>query len=150
MKHLVLPFLRRRQFSIGNNNSSFIPYLLSMVFASWVCTYLELFFTGKGIYAFPKRPLTNIFTIDIRFTLIGLPLFTFFVLYSMNLMKGFLRCCFVLSMGVLMMMVELLTERIGWLTHSSQWQHSYSFFGYMIFILTIWKFFRWCESFSRQ
>ncbi|WP_370529711.1 CBO0543 family protein [Alkalihalobacillus sp. AL-G] len=146
LKHLVLLFLQRKPFSSGNDNSSFLSYLVTMGFASLLCTYLELFFTGKGFYAFPSRPFPGIFTIDIRFTLIGIPLFTFLVLYSMNLMTGFLRSCFVLTIGFIMMMIEVLSERIGLLTHSSQWNHIYSFFGYIIFIFLIWNLFQWYES----
>ena len=47
-------------------------------------TYLDLYFTGKGLYSFPIRPLSSIFSINIAFTLVGLPLLTSIYLYFSN------------------------------------------------------------------
>ncbi|WP_318538228.1 CBO0543 family protein [Geobacillus thermoleovorans] len=56
-------------------------YLASALLSSWAGTYLDLYFTGKGVYVFPKRPFPSLFSIDIFFTMVVLPLCT--VLFSL-------------------------------------------------------------------
>lgn len=51
-------------------------------------TYLDLYFVGKGLYEFPTRPLSPIFSINIAFTLIALPLFTMVFLLICSKKKG--------------------------------------------------------------
>ncbi|MFK4998126.1 CBO0543 family protein [Bacillus sp. N9] len=42
---------------------------------SLLTTYLDLYFVGREMYAYPNRPLSSIFTIHIGFTLCILPFF---------------------------------------------------------------------------
>jgi hypothetical protein len=118
-------------------------YLSTIVFASWLGTYLDLYFVGNGMYTFPVRPLPAIFTINIAFTLFGLPVFIMFFLYIMEFLrtwgKGILL--FILSLG--MMLVEMQAEAIGWFVHYDQWKHVYTFFGYFLFMMIVWTFYRW-------
>ncbi|KDE47303.1 hypothetical protein DI43_09600 [Geobacillus sp. CAMR12739] len=39
--------------------------MASALLASWAGTYLDLYFVGKGLYTFPKRPFPSVFSIDI-------------------------------------------------------------------------------------
>jgi hypothetical protein len=116
------------------------------VYASWLGTYLDLYFVGKGIYSFPVRPFPSIFTINIAFTLIGLPIFIMFFLYMMESLRRWEKgvLLFVLSLG--MMLVEILAEAIGWFVHHEQWKHMYTFFGYFLFMSIVWKFYRWTSG----
>ncbi|STO12382.1 CBO0543 family protein [Geobacillus sp. DSP4a] len=59
-------------------------YVASALLASWTGTYLDLYFVGKGLYAFPKRPFPSVFSIDIFFTAVVLPLGTVFFLALME------------------------------------------------------------------
>ncbi|WP_370873535.1 CBO0543 family protein [Peribacillus cavernae] len=139
-------FLRKRPFFFGKNKTSFHSYLISMIFASWLATYLELIPTGKQLYTFQARPFADIFPIDIRFTLIGIPAFTLFMLLALAKMNFLQRSLFLIMLGLIMVMVEQISGRMGWIVYSEQWQHIYSFFGYPAFILVIFFFFKWCES----
>ncbi|WP_353738295.1 CBO0543 family protein [Peribacillus asahii] len=69
---------KKRFFYETKHISVVIPTIL---LASLIGTYLDLYFVGKGIYHFPKRPLSEIFPINIFFTLIGLPLFVGLYIY---------------------------------------------------------------------
>ncbi|RFU65205.1 hypothetical protein D0466_04685 [Peribacillus glennii] len=119
---------------------------MSMLFASWLATYLELILTGTQLYTFQARPLTNIFSIDIRFTLIGIPVMTLFCVTALSWMNLLQRTLFLILIGLAMMLFEKISGRLGWIGYSDQWQHMYSFLGYPAFILVVFFFFTWCES----
>lgn len=114
-------------------------YFTAIVFGCLVATYLDLLFAGKGLYEFPKRPFPDIFSIDVFFTLVILPLFTFLFLYmGKNLsMKG--RCLFYLVLSIAAAGFEMLAESAGLLSHAEQWHHWYSAIGYFIFLHLVWK-----------
>ncbi|WP_281177274.1 CBO0543 family protein [Peribacillus loiseleuriae] len=67
------------------NSSNFLP---SILLASLLGTYLDLYFIGKGFYSFPIRPMSTVFSINIAFTLIGLPLLIGVFLYACNKMNS--------------------------------------------------------------
>ncbi|WP_304625746.1 CBO0543 family protein [Sporosarcina sp. JAI121] len=69
LKNSRLPLSRKRRFS----RNAFL-YLPSVLLASLLGTYLDLYFVGKRLYEFPVRPFAEIFSINIAFTLIVLPL----------------------------------------------------------------------------
>ncbi|MGG4012782.1 CBO0543 family protein [Bacillus smithii] len=73
---------RKKPFSV--KSKTIAAYILTALFASWIGTYLDLYFVGNEWYSFPLRPYSAIFTINIVFTLIGLPIFTFCFLYFME------------------------------------------------------------------
>jgi hypothetical protein len=116
------------------------------VFASWGGTYLDLYFVGKGIYSFPVRLFPSIFTINIAFTLIGLPIFIMFFLYMMESLRSWEKGVLLLIISLGMMLVEMLAEAIGWFVHHEQWKHMYTFFGYFVFMTIVWKFYRWTSG----
>jgi hypothetical protein len=113
------------------------------VFASWLGTYLDMYFVGKGFYAFPVRPFPSIFMINIAFTLVGLPVFITVFLYWMESLRLWGKGVLLIIMSMGMMIVEKQAEAIGWFVHNEQWKHLYSFFGYFLFMTIVWKFYRW-------
>lgn len=145
LKDLSLPFSQRKRSSIGSNNTQLKPYILSMILASWLGTYLEIILTGKQYYTFIERPFPDIFSIDIRFTLIGIPLLTLVVLSILNTMNLIQKSLFLMVLSTTLALMEMLIENIGWITFSEQWRNIYSFFGYFIFYVIIWLFFQWCR-----
>ncbi|PAE22636.1 hypothetical protein CHH80_00350 [Bacillus sp. 7504-2] len=111
-----------------------------MLLATLIGTYLDLFFTGIGLYTFPIRPFSSIFTINILFTLIVLPLFTtLFILISLKLHK-WLKGMFIITVSTLMAALEKFAESIGFFTHHDIWQHYYSFYGYTIYLIFVLLF----------
>ena len=116
--------------------------LLSML----IGTYLDLFFVGKGIYTFPVRPLPTIFSINIFFPLIGLPIFTVGFLHLCQKVKRWNKPVLIFLLSLIMATFEKFAEKIGYFSHIETWKHSYSFFGYLIFLLIILLY----DRFNRQ
>ncbi|WP_111645749.1 CBO0543 family protein [Paranoxybacillus vitaminiphilus] len=139
-----LQLSQRKPFSARSKH--FSAYISTILFASWLGTYLDLYFVGKQWYSFPVRPYSNIFTINIAFTLLGLPILTTFFLYFIEKMKTWKKGVFIVTISLIMMLSEKQSEAIGWFVHNDQWKHSYSFFGYVLFMTIIWKFYRWMSS----
>lgn len=111
--------------------------VICAVLASLLGTYLDLYFVGKGLYQFPHRPLPEIFSIHIIFTLIGLPILTMLFLYGLSHVNGWRRAGIILFVSLLMPILETLAERAGLFVHSDTWMHVYSFFGYLLFFTII-------------
>jgi hypothetical protein len=61
-------------------------------------------------------------------------------------MKTWKKGIFIVTISLIMMLSEKQSEAIGWFAHNEQWEHSYSFFGYLLFMTIIWKFYRWMSS----
>ncbi|KIL37344.1 hypothetical protein SD71_01290 [Cohnella kolymensis] len=145
-KNSSLPFSQKKRFIIRTAKKSLRPSLITMVFSSWLGTYLELFLTGKQLYTFEKRPFADIFTIDIRFTLLGIPLFALFILYITKSMGFVYKLLFITIVSAVMTITEKLLGKLEWITYSEQWQHIYSFFGYIAFSFLMLLFFKWVSS----
>ncbi|WP_420849692.1 CBO0543 family protein [Peribacillus tepidiphilus] len=130
----------KKQYSIKIKAfSTFYPTLL---LASLIGTYLDLYFVGKNMYFFPIRPFEDIFTINIAFTLGGLPLFTLLLITFIKKMTFYRRWLFILLVSFLIANLEYQAERFGFFSHSEQWKHIYSFFGYFLFMTILWNFYR--------
>ncbi|WP_285753819.1 CBO0543 family protein [Parageobacillus sp. G301] len=136
---------RKKLFSI-QSKQHISAYISTALFASWIGTYLDLYFTGKQWYIFLEIPYPDIFTINILFTLIILPILTTLFLYLMEKMQAWKKVVFIVTASLVMALGENLAEAIGWFTHSNQWEHIYSFFGYLLFMIIVWKFYRWMSS----
>ncbi|MEH6891722.1 CBO0543 family protein [Bacillus sp. JJ864] len=117
----------------------------TIIFSSLIGTYLDLLFVSKHMYAFPARPFPHIFTINIAFTLFILPTFTALFVWMMKMLPTYSKIIFIILIGLCMGISEQFAEQLGWFVHSEAWHHSYSFFGYMIFLFLIWKFYRWFQ-----
>lgn len=114
-----------------------IPALL---LASLIGTYLDLVFVGIGMYSFPKRIFPEVFSINIVFTLIGLPLFVSIFLLLMNRLNVWKKAVLILVVSLLAACAEKFAEEIGFFIHEDSWKHSYSFCGYTIFLVFVYLF----------
>lgn len=107
------------------------------VLAALLGTYLDLYFVGKGLYYFPHRLLPEIFSINIVFTLIVLPILTIVILGCLSQVNSWGRAGIILFISLMMPILEILAEQLGLFVHSDQWKHLYSFFGYLLFLIII-------------
>ncbi|TJY41586.1 hypothetical protein E5161_12955 [Cohnella pontilimi] len=114
--------------------------------ASLLSTYLDLYFVGKGLYEFPHRLLPEIFSINIVFTLVVLPLLTMVFLNFLSQVNLWWRAGMTLFVSLFMPVSEKLAEQLGLFVHSDQWKHLYSFFGYLLFITLISAFYFWLSK----
>jgi hypothetical protein len=129
-----------------NRNSPIKSYLCTLIFASFIGTYLDLWMVGKGSYSFPIRPFPTLFSINILFTLCLLPLLTFFLIYVFNRINGFQKILLGICSSLTMAIIENGSEQLGVFVHSNEWKHVYSIVGYLIFILLIWNFYKWLNN----
>ncbi|WP_339163674.1 CBO0543 family protein [Siminovitchia sp. FSL H7-0308] len=113
-------------------------YFTAIVFGCLIATYLDLLLVGKGLYEFPKRPFSDVFPIDVFFTLVALPLFTLLFLYMGKNMSRKGRCLFYLGLGLAAAVFEMLAESAGLLRHTESWHHWYSTIGYFLFMYLVW------------
>ncbi|WP_257208705.1 CBO0543 family protein [Bacillus sp. AFS031507] len=119
------------------------PSLAAVFLASLLATYLDLFFVGKHIYRFPLRPMPTIFSINIVFTLVVLPVLVFAFLRVMDQVNKWGKLGLIVFISLLMPILEKLTEVFGWFEHSENWSHLYTFFGYLLFLTIIYFFYTW-------
>ncbi|MCM3737189.1 hypothetical protein M3215_15630 [Bacillus cytotoxicus] len=115
----------------------------TIIFSSLIGTYLDLLFVSIQMYDFPARPFPHIFTINIAFTLFILPICTALFVRIMTMLPTYSKIVFIILIGLCMSVSERFAEQLGWFVHGETWRHSYSLFGYMIFLIFIWKFYRW-------
>ena len=118
-------------------------YFPAILIASLLGTYLDLYFVGKQFYAFPLRPFPEVFSINIGFTLIVLPLLTWIFLYLVDKMSRLRRLIFTLFLCALVPFIEKMSVHLGFLYQADQWNPLYSFIGYFLFLVLLWKVFRW-------
>ncbi|WP_338036768.1 CBO0543 family protein [Neobacillus thermocopriae] len=133
--------LQKRRLTFLNKN-----YVICAVFASLIGTYLDLYFIGKGVYWFPIRPWSNIFSVNLWFTLVILPVFVIVFLHYVTQIHPRGKAGMILFISLLMPIMERLSEMFGWFAHSEKWEHIYSFFGYMLFLSFIYGFYLWLEK----
>ncbi|MCI0766115.1 CBO0543 family protein [Bacillus sp. TL12] len=147
LKKLNLQFSRKKtSFSEKKKQkSNHLAFIVTIIFSCFIGTYLDFLFVSKQMYAFPVRPFSNIFTINIAFTLLLLPTFTAFFLHIAKSLSTFSRILFIILIGICASISEQFAESLGLFTHSENWYHSYSLFGYMIFMLFMWKIYRWLQ-----
>src|SRR4051794_38030919 len=120
--------------------SSLFPAIL---LASLIGTYLDLYFVGRGLYFFPIRPLPDIFSINIAFTLIGLPLLIGFFLLICHKITAWKKVGLIIVFSLLMSITEKNAEALGFFIHDESWKHIYSFFGYTLYLTGIYSFYDW-------
>ena len=119
--------------------------MLPILLGTLLGTYLDLYFTGKGLYSFPVRPMSSVFSINIAFTLLGLPLLTGVFLFICNKINGRQKVGVILLISLLMSIAEKQVEALGFFAHHESWIHMYSFFGYFIYLTWIDFFYRWLK-----
>lgn len=141
LKNSSSPQLPKKQ----STRNTFL-YLPSILFASLLGTYLDLYFVGKNLYEFPIRPFSEVFSINIVFTLVILPLGIWLFLYLADKMSRWSRFVFTLFLSALVPFIEKMSVQLGFFHHGPQWNQFYSFIGYFMFLLLIWKLFKWIKS----
>ncbi|WP_379968883.1 CBO0543 family protein [Ectobacillus sp. sgz5001026] len=147
LKKLNLPFSPKKASCSEKKQktSNHRAFVATIILSSFIGTYLDLLFVGKQMYAFPVRPFPDVFTLNVAFTLLILPIFTALFLQIAKALPTFSRMLFIVLIGLSVGVSEQIAENVGWFTHSEAWHHSYSLFGYMIFMLLLWKFYRWFQ-----
>ncbi|MEI2357688.1 CBO0543 family protein [Mesobacillus zeae] len=141
LKDLNLQPLRKRQFLYGIK--SYIP---AMVLSSLLGTYLDLLFIGKQLYFFPNRPFPAVFSINILFTLVGLPTLMVVIIKLMQMRSKWKRVLFIVFIGLGMAALEKKAEELGFFVHSKQWNHLYTLIGYCLFLLVVFRFHQWINE----
>ncbi|WP_438824985.1 CBO0543 family protein [Bacillus sp. JJ722] len=134
---------KKQSSSLIHSISKFIP---TMLLASLLGTYLDLFFVGKGLYTFPKRLFPEVFSINIAFTLFALPFFVAVFLYCCQKMNFWFKGVFILILSLLMSIIEKQAVGYGYFLHHESWKHFYSFCGYILFLIFIYSFYRWLNQ----
>jgi hypothetical protein len=133
--------LRKKPYRFWTN-----PTLAAVILASLAGTYLDLFFVGKQFYHFPIRLMPDVFSINIGFTLIVLPVMIFVFLKMMNQVNKWGKAGLILFISLLMPIFEKFAEVLGWFEHSEKWEHLYTSFGYLVFLTIIYLFYDWMEK----
>ncbi|WP_052659421.1 CBO0543 family protein [Bacillus alveayuensis] len=137
-KKLNLPLLPKKQFFLGKNN---VALIATVLLASLLGTYLDLLLVHSGFYTFPKRLFPKLFSINILFTLVILPIITTSFLMVMSKIHPFVRPLLLLIIGIFAYLFELMAERIGLFIHAPKWNHLNSFIGYILFFMMMWRFY---------
>ncbi|MES9667366.1 MULTISPECIES: CBO0543 family protein [Bacillus] len=141
-------FSQRKTFSSVKKND-FLAIVVTLFLSSIIGTCLDAFFINKQIYSFPVRPFSSTFSVNIAFTLLVLPILTASFIQISKKLSTVSRTLFIISIGVCASIFEQVAERLGLFVHSTDWQHSYSLFGYIIFFSLIWKFYNWMLKIKR-
>lgn len=141
MRHL------KNSSSLSSPNRRFsrnvVLYLPALSVACLLGTYLDLIFVGKQWYAFPIRPFPDLFSINIAFTLLILPICTWLFLFIIGKMPAWSRPVFILLLAIFAAIIEKLSMLWGFFSHTEQWSPIYSLIGYFLFLFLIWKVFNW-------
>ncbi|WP_142395808.1 MULTISPECIES: CBO0543 family protein [Bacillus] len=119
--------------------NNFLALAVTILLSAIIGTCLDAFFVNKQIYAFPVRPFSSTFSVNIAFTLLVLPILTASFIQISKTLSTVSRTLFIISIGVCASIFEQIAERLGLFIHSADWHHSYSLFGYMLFLFFIWK-----------
>jgi hypothetical protein len=117
-----------------------------MLLAILMGTLLDIYFVGQKIYAFPIRPFPELFSFNIGFTFVVLPAGVVIFLYVMELVNGWGKAGVVLFLSLLGPIMERLAEVFGLFAHTNEWQHLYTFFGYLLFLTILYGFYLWIEK----
>ncbi|WP_152525396.1 CBO0543 family protein [Virgibacillus salarius] len=130
----------------SKSKRSIHAYITVILFASLIGTYLDLVCVEMGMYSFPIRLFPGLFSINILFTLIILPVASILFIRVMRHLKTIPRTFFLFTCSFLICMIEQIAEQVGLFVHHEDWNHIYSFVGYFIFLVVIWKGFSWLSK----
>ncbi|WJE24599.1 CBO0543 family protein [Bacillus cereus] len=128
--------------SFEKKNDS-LALIVTIFLSAIIGTCLDAFCVHTQIYSFPVRPFSSIFSVNIGFTLFVLPILTAVFIQISKTLSAVSRTLFIISIGICASIFEQVAERIGLFVHNEHWHHTYSLFGYMIFLAFIWKVYRW-------
>ncbi|KXH81921.1 CBO0543 family protein [Sporosarcina sp. HYO08] len=111
---------------------------------------MELWFVEKNFYTFSIRPFPEIFSINIAFTLLLIPSITFIYLLVAGKMASWLRLIFTIALCAFVPYAEEQAVQYGFLSLGDQWNSYYSSVGYFIFLVLIWKLYKWNRSIAAK
>ena len=137
LKGLNLPPLQKK--SLPSLIKEFGP---TVFLAILLGTSLDLYFVGKKMYMFPIRPFPEVFSFNIGFTFVALPILVLVYLNMMNRVSKWGRVGIILLLSLLMPIVERFSELFGLFEHADEWKHIYTFYGYLVFLSIILLFYR--------
>ncbi|MDH4419877.1 MULTISPECIES: CBO0543 family protein [Bacillus] len=126
--------------------NDFLALAVTIFLSTVIGTCLDAFFVTKQIYSFPVRPFPSIFSVNIGFTLLVLPILTATFIQISKTLSAISRTLLIISIGICASMFEQVAEKLGLFIHSSDWYHTYSLFGYMIFLSFIWIVYKWIQK----
>nr|WP_311315411.1 CBO0543 family protein [Neobacillus mesonae] len=118
-------------------------YISSALLAVILGTYLDHTLVELGLYEFPLRPFPKVYSVNIIFTLIVLPICIMIFVHLTSQVNKWGRKGIILFVSLLVPILEKLAEELGFFVHSDSWQHIYSFFGYLLFLVIIDGFQQW-------
>ncbi len=117
-----------------------------MILSALLGTYLDLFFIGKGLYSYPARPFSSVFSIDVFFTLAALPIMTGLFLKVTEKQNRWRKGIVIGLLSIGMVSIEKMAEAIGFFVHRDDWSHVYSVGGYALFLLFVTLFHEWING----
>ncbi|MGE7880640.1 CBO0543 family protein [Bacillus sp. NPDC094077] len=123
-----------------------LALIVTICLSSIIGTCLDIFFVTKQIYSFPIRPFPSIFSVNIGFTLLVLPILTTIFIQISKTLSAISRSLFIISIGICASIFEQIAEELGLFVHSADWDHIYSLFGYIIFLSFIWRVYNWIQK----
>jgi hypothetical protein len=103
----------------------------------------DLYHIDKNLYMFPNRPFPELFSINIAFTFVILPIIIFAFLYLMKQVSRWGRAGIVLFLSLVMPVAERFFELLGYFEHSDHWQHVYTTFWYLILFTVCYMVYHW-------
>lgn len=136
-----LRHLLKRRFPFWNKD-----YIPAMVLSAVIGTFLDNYFVKQQLYEFPYRPFPELFSVNIVFTLLGLPVLVMILLHNMKRINLWGKAGLIIFLSLLMPILEKLAEVCGLFVHSSEWKHLYTFAGYLVFLTIIYLFHQWVEK----
>lgn len=117
-----------------------------MLLAALLGTYLDLLFVGRSLYHFPNRPFEGVFSINILFTLLILPVSMMNFLLIMELRNLWWKCSILILCSLSLSVLEKKAEELGFFVHSNHWSHMNTFIGAFIYFLLIYRFHHWVNN----
>jgi hypothetical protein len=105
---------------------------------------------GKQLYSFPHRPFHAIFSINLLFTLVGLPIWTFLCLIFMRKQTRWVKAAIIFFFSIGMAVLEKKAEEFGLFAHSQTWSHQYTFIGCCLFLISVYQFHVWITTSNKN
>ncbi|EAO55395.1 hypothetical protein C6352_29825 [Bacillus thuringiensis] len=136
----------QRKMSSSEKKNEFLALVVTIFLSAIIGTCLDAFFVHKQIYSFPARPFSSTFSVNIAFTLFVLPILTVIFIHISKKLSKVSRILFIISIGICASLFEQIAESLGLFIHSTNWNHTYSLFGYMIFHSFIWNIYNWIKK----
>ncbi|MGR5867274.1 CBO0543 family protein [Bacillus cereus] len=139
----------QRKMSSSEKKNEFLALVVTIFLSAIIGTCLDAFFVHKQIYSFPARPFSSTFSVNIAFYIIRTADFNSYLYTHFKKLSKVSRILFIISIGICASLFEQIAESLGLFIHSTNWNHTYSLFGYMIFHSFIWNIYNWIKKIKR-